>query len=388
VTSHRRTAVVVGGGIAGLSSALALHRAGWHVTVLESAPEFAAVGAGLSLMGNALRALDSLGLAEAVRTEGRASYGGGTRTADGRWLARVDAAELARGTGARTLGIHRAALHQILLSALHEVSLVNAAQVVDVVAGPPAEVTYRHHGEPITVRADLVVGADGINSTVRARLWPGVSPPVYAGSTAWRGVTPQPWPDPQPTVITWGRAAEFGVVPLRDGRVYWYGSVNAPAGKRYPDEHTAVRTRFDSWHGPIPALIDATPSSAVLRHDLYHLRPPLRTYVSETVALVGDAAHAMTPFLGQGACQAIEDAVVLGWACAGATDLPAALAEYDRRRRPRSQRVARASLAAGRFGQQLHNPAAVALRNAAIRLAPNRVVLRSMARHADWHPPA
>ncbi|MFI6781327.1 FAD-dependent monooxygenase [Micromonospora sp. NPDC050276] len=103
---------------------------------------------------------------------------------------------------------------------------------------------------------------------------------------------------------------------------------------------------------------------------------------------IGDAAHATTPNLGQGAAQATEDAVVLGAVCAGGAEgLPAALAAYDEQRRPRSQAVARASVTAGRFGQQLHNPVAVAVRDTALRLTPGRVALRSVARYADWRPP-
>ncbi|MBB5114414.1 FAD-dependent monooxygenase [Micromonospora echinospora] len=149
-----------------------------------------------------------------------------------------------------------------------------------------------------------------------------------------------------------------------------------------------MRERFGDWHEPIPALLAATPPEAVLRTDLLHLDTPLPTYVQGRVALLGDAAHAMTPHLGQGAGQAIEDAVVLGAVCAtGTADLAGALASYDRQRRPRSQAVARAALRTARYGQQLRNPVAVALRDTTIRLTPSKAALRGMARYADWQPP-
>ncbi len=232
--------------------------------------------------------------------------------------------------------------------------------------------------------ADLVVGADGINSVVRSRLWPGAPGPVYSGTTAWRAVTA--WDGPLPAGVSLGPGAEFGMVRVGGGRVYWYGAVNAPAlpqkaAQQEPgDEWASVRSRFGAWHDPIPALLAATPPEAVLRHDVYHLATPLPSYVEGRVVLVGDAAHAMTPFLGQGACQALEDAVVLG-------QLAGDLAEYDRQRRPRTQQVARASLRTGRLGQQLTNPVAVAVRNTLLRLMPPSVVARATAAVTAWRAP-
>jgi 2-polyprenyl-6-methoxyphenol hydroxylase-like FAD-dependent oxidoreductase len=328
-------------------------------------------------MANALRGLDALGLGEAVRAGGHVEAPGGTRTASGSWLARIDGAAMTRMLGTAALGIHRATLHGILRAALPPGSMVPAATVVEAAAGPPAALTYLLDGERTVAGADLVVGADGINSAVRRSLWPEAPPPVYTGSTTWRGVTGGRWPGQVPTAISWGRGAEFGIIPLGDGRVYWYAAVNAPADTEFPAGF--VRGHFGGWHDPIPALLDATAPESVLRNDIYHLDTPLPTYVRGGVALIGDAAHAMSPNLGQGAGQAIEDAVVLA--------AVASLREYDEQRRPRTQQLSRAASRVGRFGQQLANPVAVALRNAVMRMTPASVALRSMARYADWHPP-
>jgi 2-polyprenyl-6-methoxyphenol hydroxylase-like FAD-dependent oxidoreductase len=367
-------AVIVGGGIAGLSTAIGLHRNGWQVTVLEQAREFRPVGAGVVLQANGLRCLDVLGLGAAVRQGGRPDISGGTRTADGRWLARIEAGRLEQVLGTPAYGIHRAVLHEILLHALpKEVEVRTDTRVTDVTA--EGDVVHQGPAGTVRITADLVVGADGIRSAVRNKLWPGRDP-VAVGVTAWRGIAP-PWRGDLDVAISWGRGAEFGIVPLSDGRIYWYAAANTVPGTATSE----VDARFLGWHEPIPALIAATPT--VIRDDLACLDEPLPTYVKGKVVLLGDAAHAMTPHLGQGANQALEDAVVL----AHVAGRPDGLAAFDRQRRPRTQQVARASRTIGRFGQQLQNPLAVAARNTAIRLIPPRLALRTMARYADWHPP-
>src|SRR5579875_1228035 len=361
-------AVIIGGGIAGLASALALTRHGWQVRVLERAPEFTEVGAGLSLWPNALRALDALGVGEAVR--GRAVLQGsvGIRDQAGRWLSRTSAADLKRRFGP-TVMIHRADLLAVLVAAVPP----GALRPGTLVRAVRADGTVTHSGGEC--RADLVVGADGLHSATRQSLWPGGPAPRYAGYTSWRMVCPA-----LPITGTcewWGRGERFGYSPLPDGRIYCYATANAREGA--DDGGLAeLRRRFGRWHHPIPALLDAADSGAVLHHDLYEL-PQLKTYVSGPVALAGDAAHAMTPNLGQGACQALEDAVVLGNVLAGG----GGLAAYDQQWRPRSQMIARRSRRIGTTAQWAF-PAAVSLRDTTLRLLPSSSFARSIAPVLDW----
>jgi 2-polyprenyl-6-methoxyphenol hydroxylase-like FAD-dependent oxidoreductase len=373
-----RNATVIGGGIGGLAAAVGLHRIGWRVAVIEQAPEIAAIGAGITLWPNALRALEALGFGAQVRELGKPQDSGGVRTSSGRWLSRLDGAEIERQLGGPMLGVHRAQLHRLLLDALPADSVHAGVRVTEV--GRDGAVPGLN-----LPPADLVIGADGINSRVRAQYWPGAPRPRYTGFTAWRGICERAEHSGIGTI--WGRGSEFGIVPLVDGRTYWFATMPAPEDAHHADEPAFLRASFGSWPSPIPELIDATPAEAVLRNDMRYLREPLKSYVDGNVALLGDAAHAMTPHLGQGGCQALEDAVVLVAACAQHTEVAAALAHYDAERRPRSQQIARASYWAGRFGPLLTNPVAIALRNAAARLAPPSAAIKTFMRVSGWTPP-
>ncbi|MGW0534751.1 FAD-dependent monooxygenase [Streptomyces sp. NPDC003032] len=379
------TAVIVGGGIGGLAAAIGLRRIGWEVTVVERAPVLDDVGAGISLAANGFRALDELGVGKTVREASRAQYSGGTRTPRGGWLARMDGAALEKAVGTPIMGIPRATLHRLLREALPAETLLIGSEADSVQQVGPGAVRVGC-GETI-LDADLVVAADGIGSKVRDRLFPSHPGPVYSGSTVLRAITEHAVEPRTDFELTWGHGAEFGHIAFPDGRAEWHAVLSLPAGTQFADPLAELRRRFHNWHDPIPALLDATRSDAVLHHDVNELRTPLSSYAVGRIALLGDAAHAMTPNLGQGACQALEDAVTLAAALAVEPTVEAALARYDAERRPRSQAVARAARQAGRMGQQLSHPLPVALRNTAMRMTPSRAAVRMILRHHDWAPP-
>lgn len=386
-----RSAIVVGGGIAGLTAAIALRQVGWRVTVLERAARFGEIGAGITLLSNGLRCLDAVGLGEAVRGSGMPVLAMGMRTSTGRWLARFDGngADLEARMGTTMLVLHRAELHKILRDALPAEALIGGATTTDIVGGAdggPARVHFRHGHQDLALHADLVVGADGVHSWVRAQRWPDALAAIYSGSTTWRAVTTHPAARVAEMSLSWGPGTEFGLMPLVDGRTYWYAAANADEGQRNPQELAELRRRFGAWHGPIPALLANTPAQAVLRHDIYRL-PKLSSYHRGSIALIGDAAHAMTPNLGQGGGQALEDAIALAASVNSAPDAAAALARYDRERRPRTQAISQDATRQLRFGQRLRNPIAVAIRNTAVALTPDRLALLAIARYGKADPP-
>ncbi|SHF92860.1 FAD-dependent monooxygenase [Streptoalloteichus hindustanus] len=362
--------VIVGGGIGGLAAAVAFHQRGWQVEVLERAPEFTEIGAGLSIQPNGLRALDALGLGDALRSGGLADPPAGIRRADGTWLVRNDITDLRRRFG-EWVTVHRAALVDLLRTAVPARALRPGTRVSHV----RPDGTVHHDGG--TTAADLVVGADGVHSVTRRSLWPQAPGPRYVGYSAWRLIAPPQ--HVEGSAETWGRGERFGHVPMPDGRVYCYLMANAPIGSRV--SLGELRQRFAHWHDPIPALLRSAREEAVAQHDTYEL-PKLRTYVSGNVAVLGDAAHAMTPNLGQGACQALEDAVTLA-AAVDTLGVRAGLAEYDRVRRPRTQMIARRSR---QVGAPAHwsSPPLTALRDAALPLLPRALFGRSVTAAYTW----
>jgi 2-polyprenyl-6-methoxyphenol hydroxylase-like FAD-dependent oxidoreductase len=369
--------VVVGGGIAGLASALALVRVGHEVTVLERHQDPPEIGAGISLWSNALQALGELGLMDQVRAMGGAlTVEGGIRRPDGTWLSRSSAAELQRRTGVELLVLHRTELHRVLRQALPD-GVVRGDSTVTGLSGGGRVVTVQGHEE---LHADLIVRADGLRSRVRDHVWPQGPRPLYAGFTAWRGVTDKPFAL-SAAGVTWGSGSEFGMLPLPDNRVYWFATANLPEQTAYSNEIAEVDRRFGEWHRPVADVLAATSPQAVLRHDIYQLPRPYPPFARGRVVLVGDAAHAMTPNNGQGACQAFEDSIELA-AALKHQPVEAALAAYDRRRRPRTTKVAVASARAGRLIQRRRRT-----RDALVRFVPLALQMRAATAVTRWTPP-
>jgi 2-polyprenyl-6-methoxyphenol hydroxylase-like FAD-dependent oxidoreductase len=375
---NERSAVIVGGGIGGLATAAGLLRRGWSVQVLEQAPEFTEVGAGISLWPNAFRALDAIGIGDAVRAVGAQEVTGGIRDHRGRPIVR---AEISSPTAAATM-FHRAELLSALLGTVPREHLTAGTRVHAVRNAGDRAVVEHDHG---TLTADVVIGADGVRSTVRTQLWTLAEPPRYAGVSSWRTVISGF--GSVPGGESWGPGALFGVIPMSRDRVYCYASAAVPSGRMSADgELATLRRRFGTWHDPIAALLEAAREEEVLRHDVYHL-PPLDGYVNGRAVLVGDAAHAMTPNLGQGACQSLEDAATLAVLLGSESNVDTALREYNALRVRRSQAIASRSRSTGRLSQ-LRSPVAIALRNAAVRLLPGSVFARSINSVLDWTPPA
>ena len=353
---------IAGGGVGGLTAAIALDRRGHNVRLFEKAVSFSEVGAGLSLWPNALAALGRLDLEDSVMACGYWEDEGAIRSSNGAVLREIENTNLM---------ILRTDLQRLLVDALKDIPVVLGARCTGVSANGQAPVLRFEDGT--SIEADLVIGADGIRSAVRKSIAPHDDPPRYSGLCAWRGIVRTPglvdnaW-------LSVGNGLQFMAAPLPDGHVYWSPLVRLDEGQweNIQDHRSFLLDRFRTWHEPIPTLLDRTLSDSLLPTPVY-FRPPPKWITCGRVALIGDAAHPMTPDLGQGGCQAIEDAVVLADCLSvSSDDIDLALRQFAERRLVRIRRVVREARRMGVVMADNHQ-AVMRLRTIALRAIPARL---------------
>jgi 2-polyprenyl-6-methoxyphenol hydroxylase-like FAD-dependent oxidoreductase len=334
--------LVVGGGIGGLSSTIALRRAGVAVDVVELNPKWDVYGVGIIQPGNAIRALDQLGLGEQAIAQGFAIQGSTFRAGDGTVLGSVPAPPLLGDRYPGMNGITRPRLHRIFQDAVRESG-------AEVKLGVTVEsLTQDDDGVDVTLtdgssgRYDLLVGADGINSLVRRRVFPDAPEPEYTGQVVWRHNFPKP-PELETLDTYVGTRGKAGLVPLAPDLMYMFVIERWPEDDLdVPDERLAetLRERLAGYGSVIGELRDGqiTEESEIVYRPVYSLLVP-SPWFRGRIALVGDAAHATSPHVGQGAAMAIEDAVVLTEEVTSSDDLPGALDRFMTRRFERCKRI-------------------------------------------------
>jgi 2-polyprenyl-6-methoxyphenol hydroxylase-like FAD-dependent oxidoreductase len=372
-------ALIVGAGIGGLAAAVALRRAGWNVRVFERASSPRELGFALLLAPNAMHALVELDLGDKVRHGGFVPTSGEMRRPDGTVLRRFDIASVRALLDEDTVCILRPVLHGVLLDAVGRAAVDLESPAVGFVTHPEGVQVKLADGR--TAEGKILVGADGVASAIRTQLHPEEPPPRASGLLAIRGVARDVVPHLSGAsgAQYFGRGFEAGVARAGEREVYWYLSIKAahvtgPRDAMPVAEHCAAQ-----FHEPFRAIVRATPSEDLRLDELFE-RDPISPWGRGAVTLLGDAAHPMLPHAGQGAAQALEDAVVLGSSLRGIRDhsgIEAALRRYERVRIPRTRAVVALARRNARMGS-IDNAVGCWVRDQIIRFIPQAVILKSL----------
>lgn len=349
---------IIGGGIAGLSTAIALQKAGIQVQVFEAADHIKGGGAGISMSPNAMQVLDKLGIVDQIKTKGIVQerlMGGNERFEP---LQVITSTFLEETYGFPTVNIHRADLHETLLTQLPGVPVLIGKKLHRLEQDANQVTAYFKDGTSDT--SDILIGADGLHAATRKQLFPEVAY-RYSGQTSWRGIAPFVLPAEfhNQSMEGFGGKYRFGFSQINPQEVYWYIAKTAPQNSPVAPHETKdyLKKGVHHFHPITRTLINATPVENIIQTDLVDFKTP-DVWYQNRVCLVGDAAHAMTPNLGQGGCQALEDALCLGECLAANKAVPAAFEAYNKKRLGKVKHIVDLSFTFGRvahitFGRRL-----------------------------------
>ncbi|AFY55467.1 2-polyprenyl-6-methoxyphenol hydroxylase-like oxidoreductase [Rivularia sp. PCC 7116] len=355
--------IVIGGGIGGAAAAVSLHRNGFEPVVYERVKELREVGAGIALWANATHVLKKLDLLESALRVGVVTSNYQFNSQSGKELVNVpvDGFELP------TIAIHRADLHELLISKIPEKEFI-LGETFEQLELQRNKVSARF-ASGLTIEGDALIGADGLKSIVRTELF-GEQQPIYRNFTTWRGLTSHTPNTYRSGYIRefLGRGKEFGFMMLGKNRMYWYAAalarenqLDATVGRK-----KELEDMFQDWFASIPELIAATDEADIIKTNLYD-RIPALPWSKQNITLLGDAAHPTLPTLGQGACMALEDAVVVTKCLLENSEAAVAFREYESVRFERTKYIVKQSLRSAQMGK-LQHPIQVALRETLMKL--------------------
>ncbi|QUQ65276.1 FAD-dependent monooxygenase [Kutzneria sp. CA-103260] len=388
--AHGRTAHIVGAGIAGLATAVALAGKGWSVQVFERSADLRATGGGIGITPNGMHALNEIGLGDMVRACSVIQRDGGVRAPSGRWIAHSPLGFVEKRYGEAIRALPRITLVRALASALPSGSVHCGARAEPVSTGDATRAAVmRVEGREL--ESALLVGADGIRSRTRQMMYPHHPGLRSGGAVSWRAMVSSDGLA-LTAAETWGAGLRFSILPLPDGMVHFSALAKISARRAVANGASELQALFGSWHDPIPELLERAWETSIFFDEIEEISRPVDNFTMGRIALAGDAAHPMTPNVGS-ASLALEDAVELAHVVADAAAWDAlreGLACYDRVRRPRTSRLSRMSGRMGRFAQCSALPA-VAARNGGVWLGgllPEVVSRRPMDAMVGWSPPS
>lgn len=364
--------IIVGGGIAGLATAIALQKEGYHVKVLERSTELKVVGAGLGLGANAWKGLTRLGITNDLERNCHLIKRTKFLDQKGNLISEMDIERLNRKYGVAYFTVHRADLQKVLFQHLLPNTIEFGKRMVDFDQNETGVTVRLEDGNAL--EGEALIAADGIHSIVRKKSFSNIKP-RYSGYTCWRAVVkpPQELIVPGEFTETWGSKGRFGIVPLTNNQIYWFACLNAPFQSKDMSAFTTNELYhiFQDYHFPVPELIKWTGNEKLIWNDIIDLKPTNR-FALDKILLIGDAAHATTPNIGQGAGQAIEDAIILSKILKDKNCKKEAFSEFENLRIPKTKKITNLSWRIGKVAQ-LDNPFQIKIRNSIMRMLPPKI---------------
>lgn len=368
------TVDIIGAGIGGLTTAIALGQQGIGSRIYEQAPEIKPVGAGIILANNAMQVYERLGLREIIEQHGNPISAMKITKSNLSPISHLDLTYFEEKHGVKNIAIHRGTLQQILLDHLPSTPLHLGHRLQDVQATDTGYHLMFDNKE--SADANILIGADGIHSTVRQQLFSHCDT-RQAKQICWRGVAEADLPERYQHELTeaWGKADRFGFVQIAPGRVYWY-ALKSFKQSREELSLDELDSYFQSYDAVVQKLIASTSRQHIHTAEISDLAPT-HDWSTHRACLIGDAAHATTPNMGQGACQAIEDAFTLAVSLKK-HDVPLAFQAFQKLRLPKAHKVVNRSWQLGKIAH-LSNPLLIGLRNMAMNMTPDFALRKQSA---------
>ncbi len=355
---------IIGAGIAGLSSAIALRQKGFQVRVFEQAEPIKALGAGIILANNAMQVYDKLGLKNQIEQAGNTISFIKITDSQLKPISIVDLQQFEQKYKVKNIAIHRGKLQELLLNSIPHDSIKTGYELIDINQADSLRLHFRNRK---AYDSELLLAADGINSTVRNQLF-SENTIRWTKQLCWRGIADFNLPHKYQKELNeaWGKGDRIGFVQIQDNKVYWYA---LKTFKQNPDEYTKehLSLYFEKYHPLVKNLIENTPIKSIHSSVISDLKP-VKNWFNNNVCLIGDAAHATSPNMGQGACQGIEDAYVLA-SCLEKYPSEKAFSEYQKIRKAKAHFIVNTSWKLGKIAH-FENDLAIRFRNLFLKASP------------------
>tara|TARA_R110002033_G_scaffold52713_3_gene100248 strand:- start:554 stop:1687 length:1134 start_codon:yes stop_codon:yes gene_type:complete len=356
---------IIGAGIGGLTTAIALEQKGIKTRIFEQAEQIKEVGAGIILANNAMQVYEKLGLRKVIEENGNPISSMNITKSNLKPLSKIDLTYFEQKHNTKNIAIHRGKLQQILIDKLKSTEINLDHKLTSIVKNENGYDLNFENGNKI--QSSTVLGADGLNSIVRQNIFPN-NTIRNANQICWRGITECELPVKFRNELNeaWGKSERFGFVQIAENKVYWYA---LKSFKKNANEFSInnLEQYFGDYNSVIKNIIKSTKKEHINTAEISDLNPT-SIWFKENVCLIGDSAHATTPNMGQGACQAIEDAYVLS-ECLHKYEIAKAFSEYQKLRLPKAHQVVKTSWLVGKMAH-ISNPILIGLRNQLLSLTP------------------